>query len=146
MSGEGVEFCDTNILVYAYDRSAGEKRTTAKRLIEGLWESGRGALSLQVLQEFFDTLTRKVSPPVSPPAARRIVEDLATWQVYEPARPDLLAAIDTSMEWGISFWDAMILVAARRSGARVLWSEDLNDGQEYGGVIVRNPFNPLQDS
>lgn len=144
MSGEGVEFCDTNILVYAYDRSAGEKRTTAKRLVEGLWESGRGAVSLQVLQEFFTTLTRKVSPPVPPPAARRIVEDLATWRVYEPARTELFAAIDASIEWGISFWDAMILVTASRSDAKVLWSEDLNDGQEYGGVVVRNPFNRLQ--
>lgn len=142
MNDEGVEFCDTNILVYAYDLSAGEKRTTARRLLEGLWESGRGALSLQVLQEFFTTLTRKASPPVSASIARRIVEDLATWRVYEPGRADLFAAIDASMEWNISFWDAMILVAARRSGASILWSEDLNDGQEYGGVVVRNPFGP----
>lgn len=144
MSDEGVEFCDTNILVYAYDLSAGEKRTIAKRLVEALWESGRGALSLQVLQEFFTTLTRKVSPPVSALTVRRIVEDLATWRVHEPGRPDLFAAIDASIEWGISFWDAMILVAARRSGATVIWSEDLNDGQEYGGVVVRNPFGRME--
>ncbi|MDO8673573.1 MAG: PIN domain-containing protein [Dehalococcoidia bacterium] len=140
MSGDGIEFCDTNILVYAYDLSAGEKRTTAKQLVERLWDSGLGAVSLQVLQEFFTTLIRKASPPASPIEARGIVEDLSTWRVYEPARVDLFAAIDASMEWRISFWDAMILVAARRSGAKILWSEDLNDGQEYGGVIVRNPF------
>ncbi|MBI4334073.1 MAG: hypothetical protein HY673_22650 [Chloroflexi bacterium] len=97
-------------------------------------------------QEFFATLTRKASPPVPAPVARQIIEDLATWRVYEPGRMDLFAAIDASIERGISFWDAMILVAARRSGARVVWSEDFGDGQEYGGVVVRNPFSRLQDS
>jgi predicted nucleic acid-binding protein len=135
-----VEFCDTNILVYAYDASAGSKRTQARGLLQTLWLSGDGAVSVQVLQELFVTLTRKLSSPLSPAEARIIVSDLARWRVVEPTRRDVLEAIDAASRWQLSFWDAMIVVAAQRAGAAVIWSVDLNDGQDFGGTEVRNPF------
>ena len=136
----GVEFCDTNVLVYAYDATAGEKRQIAKDLLVRLWDAHRGAISVQVLQEFYVTLTRKVAQPLTPAAGREIVSDLASWRIAEPERKDVLDAIDASVRWGVSFWDAMILVAAAKCGASIVWSEDLADGQTYGEVVVRNPF------
>lgn len=139
-SSTSAEFCDTNIIIYANDGSAGSKRDVAQDLMARLWQSGRGVVSIQVLQESFVTLTRKPQPPISPTEARGIVEELTQWRVVEPDRYDVLAAIDTSFRWQLSFWDAMLLLAARNAGAAVLWSEDLNDGQSYDGVVVRNPF------
>jgi predicted nucleic acid-binding protein len=134
------EFCDTNVFVYAYDVSAGAKRDQARHLLERLWASGDGVVSVQVLQELYVTLTRKVTPPLAPPEARALVQDITTWQVVEPGRHDVLAAIDAAQRWRISFWDAMILTAASRAGAAIVWSEDLSDHQTYDGTLVRNPF------
>jgi predicted nucleic acid-binding protein len=135
-----VEFCATNILVYAYDTTAGPKRERARALVERLWRDDAGALSIQVLQELFITLTRKIPKPLDVGAARAIVADFANWQVVEPTASDVLAAIDASARWHVSFWDAMILTAAQRAGAPVLWSEDLGDGQIFDSVTVRNPL------
>jgi predicted nucleic acid-binding protein len=94
-----------------------------------------------VLQEVYVNLTRKLRPASSPTDTRAIIGDLATWRtIVEPTRGDVLEAAERSELWGISFWDAMILVAARRAGASIVWSEDLSDGQSYGGVVVRSPF------
>jgi predicted nucleic acid-binding protein len=134
------EFCDTNILVSAYDRTAGTKRELARELVQRLWREESGAVSIQVLQELFVTLIRKIAPPVETRIARGIVADLATWRVIEPRVGDVLAAIDVTGRWQVSFWDAMILTAAERAGARVVWSEDLSHGQSYDGVAVKNPF------
>ena len=79
-----VEFCDTNVFVYAYDLSAGKKRTQAIALIDALWEGGTGAVSVQVLQELYVTLTRKLTPRMAPDEARSIVADLATWTAIAP--------------------------------------------------------------
>ena len=88
------EFVDTNILVYAYDRSAGVKSDRARELIAGLWRSGQGCLSLQVLQELFVTITRKVAKPMPAAGAASLIEDLSQWTLHEPVRADVLAAID----------------------------------------------------
>jgi predicted nucleic acid-binding protein len=93
-----------------------------------------------VLQELFVTLTKKTAPPLSPAEARAVVSDMATWQVVVPAAADVVDAIDAAARWQISFWDAMLLTTARKAQAETLWSEDLNDGQDYDGVVVRNPF------
>ena len=138
----GAEFCDPNVFVYAYDTIAGPKCPAAKRLLERLWDSGDGVVSVQVLQELYVTLTRKAAPPLAPADARAVVQDLATWRVVEPSRRDVLEAIDGAQRWRTSFWDAMILTAAIKAGAAVVWSEDLNDGQSYDGTTVRNPFRP----
>jgi predicted nucleic acid-binding protein len=135
------EFCDTNVLVYAYDETAGRKREQALELLDRLWSSGEGVISIQVLQEFFVALTRKIPRTLDALTARAIVADMLTWRVVEPGSQDVLAAIDGVARWQVSLWDAMILTAANRAGARTVWSEDLNDGQTYDGATIRNPFS-----
>ena len=89
-----VYFLDTNILVYAYDRSAGQKHDLAVQLMEACWEYENGCLSIQVLQEFFVTVTRKIAAPLDPQTARQIVADLAQWRLHTPEASDLLQAIE----------------------------------------------------
>lgn len=133
-------FVDTNVLVYAHDRTAGSKRDTARGLLEGMWDSGLGCVSVQVLQEFFVTVTRKVPAPLPVDTASMVVGDLARWQVHAPGAADVLAAIDLHRRHRMSFWDAMILRSAALLGCEVVYSEDLNSGQRYDGVEARNPF------
>lgn len=132
------EFVDTNILVYAFDPSAGRKRTAAVQLLERLWETGTGCLSVQVLQEFFVTVTRKVARPLSVDQAADRVREFATWKVFSPTADDVLAAIVLHREAKLSFWDAMVVQAAGELGCDVLWTEDLNDGQVLRGVHIRD--------
>jgi predicted nucleic acid-binding protein len=139
MSGNR-RFVDTNILVYAHDDSAGGKRDQARALVEGLWQTRDGCLSVQVLQEFFVTVTRKIARPLGPETAKEIISDLSRWYVHAPAADDVLAAISVHQQTGISFWDAMIVRSAAEIGCTVLYSEDLNADQEYAGVRVENPF------
>jgi predicted nucleic acid-binding protein len=134
------QFVDTNVLVYAYDVTAGDKRARARALIEELWDTRQGCLSVQVLQEFLVTTTRKIPRPLDTPAAAQVIDDLAHWHVHSPAAGDVLAAIDIHQRCGASFWDAMILRSAKELDCGILHSEDLNPGQEYEGVLIRNPF------
>jgi predicted nucleic acid-binding protein len=133
-------FVDTNVFVYAHDRTAGKKRDQARALLVGLWHSGKGCLSLQVLQELFVAMTRKVPTPLQPARAFRLVSDLSRWNLHAPARDDLLAAIELHTKHRISLWDAMIVQSASRLGCGTLWTEDLGAGQSYAAVTVRNPF------
>lgn len=134
------QFIDTNILVYAHDVSAGEKHLRARQLMVDLWESRAGCLSIQVLQEFYVTVTRKVARPLSGEAAAQLIADLSTWEVHCPRVESLLDAIRIQERHQIAFWDAMIIASAMQLGCRTLWSEDLNPGQVYGPVRVQNPF------
>lgn len=134
------QFVDTNIVVYAHDTTAGSKHVRARQLMAELWAQGTGCLSVQVLQEFFVTVTRKVRSPLPPEAARQHVEDLGQWRVHSLTVPDVLEAIGLHQEAKVSFRDAMVLVSARRLECPVLWSEDLNEGQVLSGVTIRNPF------
>lgn len=135
-----VEFCDTKILVYAYSSDGGVKQARARHRVGRLLRSGEGALSVQVLQELYVTLTRKIPEPLAPETARSLIADLATWKVVAPDASDVIAAIDASVRWQISLWDAMMLTAAQKARASIAWSEDLNHGQTYDGVTARNPF------
>ena len=131
-------FVDTNILVYAHDKDAGAKRHAASRCVADLWNrSAPPSVSIQVLQELYVNLIRK---KVAPATAREVVCDYLQWNVVPNDSPLLLEAIQLSQRWGVSFWDAAIIAAARRAGADVLWSEDLNEGQDYDGVKVVNPL------
>jgi predicted nucleic acid-binding protein len=139
MSAE-CQFVDTNVLVYAHDRSAGAKHTRARALLAELWDSQAGCLSIQVLQEFYVNITRKVARPLDPMEARQIVADLGHWRVHLPTVTDVLDAITLQQRHGLSFWDAMIVTSAIRLGCAIVWSEDLNAGQDYAGARVVNPF------
>ena len=133
-------FVDTNILVYAYDSAAGVKREIARGLVEDLWNQGRGILSTQVLQEFYVNVRRKTTPSVSQEEARALVADYLAWDPIVNDGAAVLEAVDASHRYRLSLWDALIVVAARRGEASVLYSEDLDHGQTFGSVQVLNPF------
>jgi len=133
-------FLDTNILIYAFDVSAGRKHETAKAIMMDLWNSGRGILSIQVLQEFFVNITKKVSKPLEVKLAKDIIRDLLKWEVVIIDGESLLEAIEVHIQHQYSFWDSMILKAAQKGGAVLLLSEDLKDGQTMNGVTIKNPF------
>jgi predicted nucleic acid-binding protein len=133
-------FVDTNVLVYAHDSSGGTRASVAKDVLAGLWSKGGGCLSIQVLQEFFVTITRKVPHPLTARRAVRIVADMAMWRVHSPRAEDVLAAIDIQLRSRISLWDALIVQSALQLGCREILSEDLNPGPVHPGIRVRNPF------
>jgi predicted nucleic acid-binding protein len=134
------EFVDATVLVYAFDASAGAKQADAKELIERLWDSGTGCLSVQVLQEFFVTVTRKVATPLPIDEASARLREFSAWKVFSPTADDVLAAIAIQQQSRLAFWDAMIVRAAAESQCDVLWTEDMSDGQSIQGVRIRNPF------
>ena len=134
-------FVDTNILVYAHDRSAGSKHRRAKELIAKLWQSGGAVISTQVLQELCLNLRRKASPPLSIDETSRLLQDYLAWEVVVNAPEAVMQALDLESRYHISFWDALIVHAAETAGATTLYSEDLSDGQKFGSVQVLNPFN-----
>ncbi|MBX7244293.1 MAG: PIN domain-containing protein [Candidatus Sumerlaeaceae bacterium] len=137
MNGEKV-FVDTNVLVYAYDADAGPKHEVALELVAKLWQQpALVCLSVQVLQEFYVNAVRK---GIKPAEARAAVEDLLSWKVIGQDSMLLRDGLDLRDRWQISLWDAMIVAAAMRAGATTLLSEDLSEKQDYGGVLVRNPF------
>jgi predicted nucleic acid-binding protein len=137
---ESPVFVDTNVLVYAYDRSAGEKRARARELLDQLWSDAQGCVSVQVLQEFYVAITQRVQRPLAQEVAADIIRDLSYWRLYAPVAEDVLGAIDLQRRHKTSFWDAMILWSAARLGCATVWSEDLSANHDYDGVLVQNPF------
>ena len=133
-------FVDTNVLIYAYDVRACDRHAVAKTLVADLWRLGRGTLSTQVLQEFYVNATRKIPVPLSRAEARRVIRQYCVWPVVTVVPADVVDASEVEERHQISFWDALIVVAARRSGASVLVSEDLGAGQTVAGIRVVNPF------
>jgi len=131
-------FFDTNVLVYADDKAAPVKQRRALDLVAEHRRAGTGVLSLQVLQEYFVTVTRKLH--LDPRIARRKVELLAEFDVAAPDVGDILAAIDLHRLHGFSFWDALVLRAAKQAGCRVVLSEDMQEKREIDGVRIINPF------
>lgn len=136
-------FVDTNILVYAEDRDAGRKHEIARDLVVDLWNSRDGVLSIQVLQELYVTLTRKVRRPLSAARAAELVREYLAWEVVENDDALLIGAIALQQKGSLSFWDALIVEAASASGCQRLYSEDLNPGQRFGTVKIVNPFGDL---
>jgi len=133
-------FVDTNILMYAHDAAAGAKHERARALVEELWRERSGVISTQVLQELCVNLRRKAGRPADLKTVRAIVADYLAWEVVTNAGGSVLEALDLEDRYQISFWDALIIQAAEASGATVLYSEDLSDGQTYRGVRVVNPL------
>jgi predicted nucleic acid-binding protein len=131
-------FFDTNVLVYTDDSGAPAKRRRALELVAEYRRAGRGVVSLQVLQEYFVTVTRKLK--VDARVARRKVELLAEFDVAAPGVSDILAAIDLHRLHEISFWDALILRAAQQAGCSVLFSENFQHARVADGVRIVNPF------
>ncbi len=132
-------FVDTNILVYAHDLDAGHKRQIAIEVLRQLASERSGVLSMQVLQEFYITATRKLAAKLPRSEARGVVEDFALWCV-ETSPAEIKEAFRIEDEARIGFWDALIVAAALKSGASTILSEDLNPGQHIAGIEIENPF------
>jgi predicted nucleic acid-binding protein len=131
-------FVDTNVVVYADDADAGEKRDLARALLTRIFSDGSAVVSVQVLQEYFSAATRRLGLPAE--AARRRVEALGRLDVVALAPDDVLAAIDLHRLHSLSIWDALIVRAALISGCRILYSEDLQSGRRFEALEVVNPF------
>lgn len=137
---ESPVFVGTNVLVYAFDQSAGEKRDRARSLLDQLWSDMRGCVSVQVPQEFYVVVTQKVQRPLALDTAAEIVRDLSYRHLHAPVAEDVLGAIGLQQCYMTSFWGAMILWSAQQLGCDTVRSEDLGEGREYNDVKVVNPF------
>lgn len=133
-------FVDTNVFLYALDEGQGDRHDIAARILEELWESRQGAVSTQVLQELYVSLTRKLRKPMTRPRARAIVERYSAWQVHQVTPEDILSASELEQRHTLAFWDALVIVAAQRLGAERILAEDMQSGRSFGGVRIENPF------
>ena len=133
-------FVDTNILVYAHDLDASVKHDQAAEIVGQLWESRNGVLSTQVLQEFYVTLTRKVSSTLSKLQARKLVQKYSNWQVVLNDSAIISQASEIEESYNLSFWDALIISAAYSQNVPMILTEDLTHGQIIEGILIENPF------
>ena len=131
-------FVDTNVLVYLFDADSPNKQARARELLRE--EADRIVVSVQVLGEFYVTVTRKLAAPLSPETAARAVDAICRFRV-EAIHPELVrSAVYRSQSSRLSYWDSLIVETALNAGADVLFTEDLQDGQEIDGLRVVNPF------
>ena len=131
-------FLDTNVLVYAVSSAEGDaaRRTKAFDLVQ----QANFGLSAQVLQEFYVTVTRKIRKPLSPELAVALMDEYRVFPMVATDYPLIVSAVELSLRYGISYWDAAIVAAAEVLEAATLYTEDLNHGQRYGSVLAVNPF------
>ncbi len=136
----GKVFVDSNILVYAHDADAGGKQRIAAARIEEILAARSGVLSLQVLQEFYNTVTRKLHRVLRRDVARELLRAYSSWTVQPMSAEDVVAASILEERYQLSFWDALIVQSASLAGARTLLSEDLGHEQSIAGIRIENPF------
>ena len=140
MSADRV-FVDTNVLAYLFDDAEPTKQERARVRLEAEQRVRELVISTQVLQELYVALTRGKAPIATPELAERAVGAAADgYTTVQVDVPLVLAAIQTSRQDAISFWDALIVQAAARAGCAAVLSEDLNGGQTIAGVVIENPF------
>ena len=137
-------FIDTNILLYAVDEGAGAKREVARAILDRESGESQKSISTQVLQEFYAIAVRKLN--FAPTRARELTLLWLNLEVVRIEAEDILTAIDCSILSQLSFWDALIVTAARKAACSVLWTEDLNHGQIIQGVRIENPFLKASES
>jgi predicted nucleic acid-binding protein len=135
-------FIDTNVLIYAHDVDAKAKHQVAKGVLRELWSERSGVLSMQVLQEFYVNVTRKLAKPLAKAEARLVVNSYSIWCV-ETTPAEIAAAFRIEDESRIGFWDALIVASAAKSGTVRILSEDLNAQQKIAGIRIENPFAHL---
>jgi predicted nucleic acid-binding protein len=131
-------FFDTNVLLYMYGGNDRAKQARAEKLFEQCVSGERMLLSTQVVQEFYAVASRKLG--MARDVAREAVFGLLSLPLVIVGPAQIAKAIENEERFRISFWDGLILAAAEAGGAGILYTEDLNDGQQYGAVLVRNPF------
>lgn len=133
-------FVDTNVLVYAHDASEAQKQPLADEWYRFLWMSRRGRTSVQVLNEYYYTVTQRLRPGRNPELARAEIRALATWKPI-PIHPTTIERAWLLQDrFALSYWDALIVATAAIGGCRYVLTEDLQDGQDLDGVIVLSPF------
>jgi predicted nucleic acid-binding protein len=132
-------FIDTNVLIYAHDIDASAKHQIAKAVLRELWSERTGVLSMQVLQEFYVNVTRKIPIPLSKDLARLVVSSYEIW-CMDTTPTEISAAFRIEDESRIGFWDALIVSSAVKCGATRILSEDLSAGQRIAGILIENPF------
>ena len=135
-------FFDTNILLYLYSDADPDRQKRARELFREHAVVGAVMVSTQVIQEFYVAATRKLAFPQ--PTVRTLTEALFELPLVIITPAHIHSAMDNELRYQISFWDGLILAAAEAGGADVLYTEDLNDGQQYGRIVARNPFHPIQ--
>ena len=138
MSGGDLHFVDTNILLYAVDQTNPQKSAIAREWIARLWQSSSGRISWQVLHEYYTNAVRKIGVPA--PVARETVETLALWRPVDSSFGLVQAAWHCMDTAGLSYWDALVIAAAQRSGCNWLLTEDMQHGRSIDGVTIHNPF------
>lgn len=130
-------FVDTNVVVYAFDRVDPQKQAKAISILE---DGDRLVVSTQVLLETWWVLTRRLSEPLPEDQASAVIDSLSELPVVNTDSELVHRAIRTARQTDVAIWDAMIIEAARSAGCRRVLSEDLQDGRDYGGVVIENPF------
>lgn len=136
----GRSFVDTNILLYARDASEPQKQKIAATLMEELWENRCGRLSVQVLNEYFVNVTKKLRPGLPIEEAWEEISDLMLWRPVKLDETLMKEGYSIHTRYGLSWWDSLIVAAASVSGCKCILTEDLSPGQSYSGVEVINPF------
>ena len=133
-------FVDTNVLIYAFDTGEPAKQALAQGLLDRLTDDDELVLSTQVLKEFFSVVTRRIKQPLTADAAEQTVRHFARFPIIGTDVSLLLLAIARHRKDSVSIWDALIVEAARRAKAKTLYTEDLQDGRDFDGLAVENPF------
>ena len=133
-------FFDTNIIVYANDSSQPQKQDTARELIKEALLAQTAVISVQVLNEFWVTVTQKIRTPLPKDRAEKEIELLSLMDIVDVSFGLFKDALTIQSNHCVSFWDALILAAAHSEGCDILYSEDLNAGQVIEGVEIVNPF------
>ena len=134
-----LEFLDTNVFVHAYDPGDSRKQRIAQDLVRRAL-TGDILTSTQVLAEFAATLLHKMEPAARPEDVAAVLDALGPIRVVVPDGDIVRRAVDVRAEYGVHFYDGMIVAAAERGGCERIWSQDLNAGQKYFGIAVENPF------
>lgn len=133
-------FVDTNILVYSLDASFPVKQKIARELLGKLWTNRTGRMSVQVCNEFFVTVTKKLKPGMDEESAWDEIEIYSAWNPEPLDYKTLQKAREVQLRYRTSWWDALIIASAFFAECTIIVSEDLNAGQEYCGIRVENPF------
>ncbi|MFL6264395.1 MAG: PIN domain-containing protein [Thermoanaerobaculia bacterium] len=141
MSADPAAFVDSNVLVYAVSNDEPSKQSRAREIVARGFTEGCFAISTQVMMEVYVNITRKAKIGLPARQAFEYVRAFAEWPVVEMTPELVLSALGLSQRSQISPWDAAILEAARQAGCKRVLSEDLGDGQIYGGITVENPFS-----
>ena len=134
-------FFDTNILVYAFDKSDKLKHNISSNLIKTAFENRNGCISTQVLQEFFVVTTQKIEKTLTINDARDIIKDFSVWTVIDTNLPVILQSIEVMKGHKLSFWDSLIICAAKVAGCSTIYTEDLSHKQVIENIKIINPYS-----